>query len=281
MKILPYVKIVRLPNALMSSLAVLLGFWIAESSLSYSSLVIIMISAVFSTAYGNTANDIRDIETDRISHPTRPLASNTITPVSAVFFAVFLAFGALGCSFYVSNIYCIATLIPLVLLTIYTFFLKGTPLSGNILVALLVAYSILYGAIGAPQFSKLLIPAFLAFLLNFSREIIKDLQDRDGDTKAGYKTSAILPITFLKALIYCSSLIYLFSLFFPVYNHSFKTVYLLFCLILILPVHLYRTLFLILPKEWQINYSKIAKLYKIEMFIGLLAIAFDKLFYNL
>lgn len=279
MKLIPYINIVRLPNAIMSSIAVFLGFWIAESPLSLPNLFMLMIAAVFSTAYGNVTNDIRDIETDRISHPTRPLPAGFINPVSALIFAILLAVGALMCSFFVSGIHGIATIIPLVLLTVYTFYLKGTPLTGNLLVALLVAYSIIYGAIGAPLFSKLLIPAILAFLLNFSREIVKDLQDHEGDRVAGYNTSAALPEKFLKIVIYCCSLFYLYSLFLPVYYHSFETVYLLVCIIVILPIHIYRTIFLIRPKNWHVHYSGITKLYKIEMLCGLIAIASDKIMF--
>ncbi|NLW33209.1 MAG: UbiA family prenyltransferase [Fibrobacter sp.] len=275
----PYINIIRLPNAIMSSIAVFLGFWIAESPLSLPNLFMLMISAVFSTAYGNITNDIRDIETDRISHPTRPLPAGLMNPVSAQIFAILLAASALVCSFFVSGIHGIATVIPLILLTVYTFYLKGTPLTGNLLVALLVAYSIIYGAIGAPQFSNLLIPAILAFLLNFSREIVKDLQDHEGDRIAGYKTSASLPEKFLKTLIYCCSLFYLFFLFLPVYYHFFETVYLLICIIVILPIHIYRTVFLIRPKNWHTNYTDITKLYKIEMLCGLIAIASDKIIF--
>jgi 4-hydroxybenzoate polyprenyltransferase len=90
----------------------------------------------------------------------------------------------------------------LIVLTFYSLFLKGIPLIGNIVVASLVAYSILFGAINADGFKTLIIPALLAFLLNLSREIIKDIQDEKGDRATQVFTSAKLPSLLLKTLIY-------------------------------------------------------------------------------
>ncbi len=48
-----------------------------------------------------------------------------------------------------------------------------------------------------------IIPAAFAFLINFIREIVKDMQDVEGDSKAGVKT---FPIQFGFKSAECSSL---------------------------------------------------------------------------
>ena len=275
MQPLAYLKIIRLPNAIMAGIAVLLGFWLSESAISTMSLAFLVFAAVSSTGFGNVINDIKDIETDRISHPGRPLPMGEIPIISAVIYACLLAVIALFSSFTVSTTHGLATLIPLILLFFYANVLKGTPLAGNLVVASLVAYAILYGAIDAHHFQRLIIPAFFAFLLNLSREIIKDLQDERGDSTAGIITTASLPRPFLKGLIYLLSAIYLVLLPLPVFLKHFGYVYGLICFIVILPLHFYR-LYLIRTIN-DSRYKTISMLFKVEMLAGLIALAADKL----
>jgi 4-hydroxybenzoate polyprenyltransferase len=167
-------------------------------------------------------------------------------------------------------------MLPLLILVVYSYFLKGTPLVGNLVVATLVAYSVLYGALGAIGFTTLIIPATLAFLLNFSREIIKDIQDEAGDRAALVTTSASLPTVLLRTLIYICTAIYLGLLFLPYIRSDFGKTYLILCVALVIPLHTYRT-FLILSGDWKNQLSRISFLFKIEMICGLLALAADRL----
>lgn len=276
-KLFPYINIIRLPNAVMAGAAVLLGFWLSDSPFPASSLIFLIIAAVCSTGFGNVINDIKDIETDRISHPQRPLPKKEISIRAATIFSIFLAISAISSSFSVTVVHGTATLFPLFLLTIYTLFLKGTPLAGNLTVASLVAYPVIYGSLGSPNFKNLIIPASLAFLLNFSREIIKDLQDEKGDIATGYSTSAILPKKLLKSLLLISSFLYLILLYLPFKFHHFGIIYVVICTFVILPLHGYRSKFVI-GSNWLSNAGKISVLYKFEMLAGLLALAVDQLF---
>jgi geranylgeranylglycerol-phosphate geranylgeranyltransferase len=161
----------------MAGLTTFLGFWLSDSSLPISSVMLLIIATICSIGFGNTINDIYDIDSDRINIPIVPYLRANISIRSAWIFSLLLLVSALASSFSVSSLHGFATVLPLLLLTIYAFFLKATPIAGNFLVAALVAYTILYGALGAVGFPRLIFPASLAFLLNFSREIIKDLQD--------------------------------------------------------------------------------------------------------
>lgn len=275
-QLLIFLKIIRIQNTLIAGTAVLLGYWLSRSELSLVSLLLLFISAVASTGFGNVINDIRDIESDKISHPGRPLPQGELTISTAWTYCVILTIAGIVCSFSISKTHGFATLFPLVILVIYSYFLKGTPLAGNLVVATLVAYSVLYGALGATGFTTLIIPAILAFLLNFSREIIKDVQDEAGDRAASVTTSASLPAVLLRTLIYMCTAVYLGLLFLPYLRGDFGKTYMILCVALIIPLHSYRT-FLILSNNWKARLSRISFLFKIEMICGLLALAADRL----
>ena len=165
--IIPYIRIIRYHNALMAGLTTFLGYWLSDSSLPLSSVFLLILATICSTGFGNTINDIYDIDSDRINHPNRPLPQGAISVLSAWIFSLLLLISALVLSFSVSSLHGFATVLPLLLLTIYAFFLKATPIAGNLLVATLVAYTILYGALGSVGFPRLIFPASMAFFLNF------------------------------------------------------------------------------------------------------------------
>jgi 4-hydroxybenzoate polyprenyltransferase len=87
-------------------------------------------------------------------------------------------------------------------LYIYATSLKQMILLGNVIIALLLSFSVviigvfdLYPAINAENqllmaslFSILLDYAIFAFVINLIREIVKDLEDINGDTSQGMKT---------------------------------------------------------------------------------------------
>lgn len=273
----PYLKIIRYSNALMAGLTVFLGFWLTKSQLSVFSVMMLMFATICSTGFGNVINDIQDIDSDRISHPERPLPSGDISTRSAWCFSLFLFIAAIASSFSVSSLHGTATLLPLGLLILYAFYLKGTPLAGNIVVATLVAYTIIYGALGAPDFSKLLLPASLAFLLNISREIIKDIQDSEGDRLTGIVTSATIPQHILRVIIFICSFIYFVLLILTIGLKQFGIIYSIIVLAIATPLHLYRTI-LLNNRDWEKKLKKISGLFKLEMLSGLVALAADRIF---
>ncbi|MBN1575143.1 MAG: geranylgeranylglycerol-phosphate geranylgeranyltransferase [Chitinispirillaceae bacterium] len=274
---LSYLKIIRPPNAAMAAGAVCLGAWISSARLPLWSISILAAVAVCAAGFGNVINDILDVGTDRISHPDRPLPSGTMGRTGAITYGALLALFALAGAFLVGPRFGIATLLPLMLLIIYAIRLKATPLAGNVIVSLLVAYALIFGSLGAPQFHHLFVPALLAMLLNFSREIIKDLQDDPGDRTAGIITSAALPFALLKRVLFICSGIYALLLFLPCLLGHFGTMYAVIVFTAVIPLHIRRLLLLLRP-DWRDRVSTISLLLKIEMISGLLALAIDRCF---
>jgi geranylgeranylglycerol-phosphate geranylgeranyltransferase len=274
---LPYLKIIRLQNVLMAGATVALGYWLGGSFLSLRSLLLLITATIAATAFGNVINDLKDIETDRISHPERPLPQGRITLRAAKIFTALLAAIPLGAALAVSPVHALATLVPLALLSVYTRYLKGVPFAGNIVISLLVAYALLFGGIGAPSFDRLLIPAILAFLLNFSRELIKTVQDASGDQAQGLKTAAALPERVIKTVVYVTIALYLLLLFTPCRFGDFGRVYAGVCAIGVVPVQLW-WLSLFIRKTWKQRLSAMSSMIKLEMVVGLAAMAADQLF---
>lgn len=269
------IKIVRPANALLTGAAVLLGFWLARSPAPVFSLCLLVVAAMSAVAFGNVVNDIVDIESDRVSHPERPLPKNELTRYEAVIFAFFCGSFSLVNAFLVTQFHGFAALAPLVLLLLYALFFKGTPLAGNILVSFLVAYALLFGGLTAPRMDRLFVPAFLAFLLNLAREIVKDFQDEKGDAQAGVRTTAAFPKKTLKTLVLSVSGIYLVFLFEPFALKQFGIVYCVMCALIVLPLHGYWS-FLASRKKWGSHLPRISSVIKFEMLAGLLSLAADQ-----
>lgn len=273
--LLPYLKIIRPQNALLAGIAVSLGFWLGQSAVPATGLVLLIMAAIAATGFGNVVNDLKDIATDRISHPDRPLPRCEITVRAARSYAVYLGFVALLSAGMVSPVHFAATAIPLVLLVIYAQFLKGTPLAGNIVVSTLVAYALVFGGLGAPLLPHLIIPALLAFLLNLSREIVKDLEDATGDRAAEIVTTASLSASGINALILSISATYLLLLFCPYVLKQFGIPYAIICGTIVVPLQL---CWLALFTGSKRRLPLISLLIKLEMAAGLLALAADRIF---
>lgn len=134
-------------------------------------------------AGGYVINDIFDIEEDTINRPEKRIIAKHVSVRSgnifyAVLLAVSLVFGFLtdwGMGFLVMAIN--------ILLYYYASDLKGSTLWGNLLVSFLngvVVYCAARGVllISDGYFSEY---AMLAFLITLAREIVKDIEDMEGD----------------------------------------------------------------------------------------------------
>ena len=122
-----YIDIIRPGNALMAASATFLGFWLSHSAISYQFLLL-SIATIAATGFGNVINDINDLDSDRISHPQRPLPQGLISLTSTWIFTFALVLVSLISSFLISSIHLFATLIPILILILYSYFFKRTPL---------------------------------------------------------------------------------------------------------------------------------------------------------
>lgn len=268
-KIGALIGLMRPGNSLMAAIGILIGFLYSGKALNIE-LLLLVIAGMTALGFGNVINDIVDIKSDAIAHPERALITGIVSKTEAIFFMILLVAVSLAAGYMVSPIVGHATLIPIAVLTLYSLLLKGTPLTGNITVSSLIAYTLIYGALGGSM-KPLLFPALLAALSNFSREIIKDIDDKEGDLQAGLKTSAILPQRVLDFLVYSSGLLALILAYMPIITEVMNLSYGIVITAAVLPLGLFW-----LYQYHKKNYTLCAKLLKFEMLAGMCAILCDR-----
>jgi geranylgeranylglycerol-phosphate geranylgeranyltransferase len=190
--VLPALRLVRFGNTLVSFAGTLVGAMVASGrgvDLPASSWVVYLLaalSAAMVTGGGNVLNDILDRESDQRNHPDRPLVTGAISVRSARWLSASLLVGAAIVVLPVlPSAPWIAPLLgaAVAALLAYEFHFKSRGLSGNSLVAFLTAAVFLYGGAAADR-PLLLVPfALMAFAATLSRELIKDMEDAEGDVE--------------------------------------------------------------------------------------------------
>ena len=228
----------------MASLAVAVGAHLTPNdSAAYFGLLVAAIAAFLICAAGNVVNDLFDIETDRINHPNRVLVRGGFSARFAVRMAVGLNAIALVMALAISWLLAVVAAATIGLLYTYSWRLKRILLVGNLTLAVLAGMTFLAGGLAVAPEAALslpgpLIPAVFAFLLHLVREILKDVQDMEGDRRPGID-SLPLAIGTSKALL--AALILFFALvlasFVPVWAGWFgRTYHILTVYVLDLPL---------------------------------------------
>jgi 4-hydroxybenzoate polyprenyltransferase len=165
------------------------------------------------SAAGYIINDLIDAPIDRANKPGKEIIGRQISEQTAYW--LYFCFNLIGftaalyLAFYIRQIALVA-IYPLAGagLFLYSFYFKRKPLSGNLLVAAYCAAvaGIVWfaereafqslGVIAPLQYSALSAFLFqymgLAFLATLFREIVKDMEDREGDSAHGAHTLAVL-----------------------------------------------------------------------------------------
>jgi geranylgeranylglycerol-phosphate geranylgeranyltransferase len=149
------------------------------------------ISAALTAAAGNVVNDIYDKESDKINHPERPLAKGVIKNNEAWAEYFVLTLAAILISALINQVAFAIVVLTSVLLYLYSTRLKKIPLLGNITIAYLTGLAFVYGGVAVNNVKSAYVPAVFAFIINLIRELVKDIQDMEGDKKVGLKTFPI------------------------------------------------------------------------------------------
>ena len=150
----------------------------------------------------NALNDILDVEIDKLNQPNRPLPSGDISLNNAKILTAILMCFSLFCLVYAGYISSsiedgfenwapsiLIWLLAIFLLTNYesssnySLKLKDRGLPGNFAISLSVGMVILFGAAGVfePTEPRVLSLFFIGLSYNLAREIVKDIEDMEGD----------------------------------------------------------------------------------------------------
>ncbi|WP_264521528.1 geranylgeranylglycerol-phosphate geranylgeranyltransferase [Flavobacterium sp. N1994] len=212
-----YLKLIRYQNLLLLAFMQLIfryGFLKFQNiplALNHFQYGLLVLSTVLIAAAGYVINDILDQETDYDNRPDTIIVGKRISEKAAYNLYFVLNIVGVGIGFYLSNIiqrpsFTGAFIILSATLYMYATSLKQMLLIGNIIVALLLSFSVLiiglFDLLPATyegnraemgiMFSMLIDYAVFAFVLNLIREIVKDMQDVEGDYNQGMST---LPIS--------------------------------------------------------------------------------------
>ena len=210
----------------------LINQFIINPALSDFNFFLFLISTLLITASGYIINDIYDEKVDKINKDHKRIINKGINSKSAIIWYFLFNFLALFIIVYVALviekiIFSLIFLYSIFILWRYSKHLKYTFLRGNLVVSYLVALSILnlglfdiVPVINNENSSKIIfliiiVYSLFAFLMTFSREIIKDLEDAEGDKIYGANTIALsLGIHKSKRIINSVNLIVLFLIAF-------------------------------------------------------------------
>ena len=248
-----YLKLIRWSNLVMIALLMaLVRLFIFEKGLQNSGLLftlqfpessfwILVASVVLIAAGGNVVNDIYDQEIDSINKPNKRIVGKHISETLAWVLFFLLSLSGIALGYYLSihasdPAFILFHLFTPLLLWIYAAQLKKSPLLGNIAIALLAACVPLvqltfeYGAMlftysevlnieiyGNPLLFMLEWSFYLAafaFLSTLIRELIKDMEDVEGDKRYGARTLAVvLGMTEVKKFTVILSMIFIGALY--------------------------------------------------------------------
>jgi len=295
---LNYLYLIRYPNLIFIALAQIfikqglfepLG---VETTLNTFGSVLLVLATLCIAAAGNIINDIYDVEIDKINKPHKVLIGKKIPERKASRLFIILNVIGVAIGFYLANSigkpgFAALFVVFSALLYLYASYLKGMLLIGNILVSALVAMSLiivalfdLLPAITAENqtaqsaiFKIVLHYALFAFFINFIREIVKDLQDINGDKKGGMNTLSIALgrkrtttiVFFLGVFIVLGVVLYMYE---HLYDQQVLLLYFLFAIVAPLLYFCVKSWDAETPKE----YGFLSKLLKIIMLLGICSI---------
>jgi len=259
-------------NVFIGILGILLGGYLTGNLHVSGALWLAVMTVITFTGGANAINDYYDYEIDKINRPDRPLPSGKIPRSHAGIFAYVLYMLGVSASALINQLSFIIAVISMVLLIGYSRWWKRQPIYGNVVVSVMIGIAFLYGAAAFESPRAALPPAFIAFVYTWGREIIKDLEDAEGDATLNANTLPIRYGEFL-AKIFTTVLfiILIFGVLVPYLLHIYNEAYLIMVLVGVDVPILYITF-----RLWQSHTSSefryLSQILKADMLIGLLAV---------
>ncbi|MCA0131860.1 geranylgeranylglycerol-phosphate geranylgeranyltransferase [Winogradskyella alexanderae] len=262
------------------------------TALNNFQFALLVLATICIAAAGYVINDINDTVTDKINKPDKLIINKTINEKTAYNLFIILNVIGIGLGFYLSNsigksgffaIFVIAS----ILLYLYSTALKQIALVGNIIVSLVVALCVMIVGIFEllpvmSEVNKTAQQTFLeivrdyaifAFIINLVRELVKDIEDIDGDYNAGIETLPVLvgreranKVAFFVSLVPIFAIVYYLATY--LYKQQLMVGYFL---ILVLGPLIYVSIKLF-NAENKKQYRHISSILKLIMLTGMLSV---------
>lgn len=193
--LLGLLRLFRLELPLSAGICVILGQLLARRALPPASDAALgFLSIFFLSATALILNDYFDSEVDRINAPERPLPSGQVTRPAALGLSFVVAALGLICAGLLGTTPLFVAAGVWLIGVAYNWRLKRTGLLGNLLVAVSVGMTFVYGGIIAGRPADPIVWWFglLAFLFDLAEEILADAMDVEGDRRIGSRSLAIV-----------------------------------------------------------------------------------------
>lgn len=236
-------------------------------------LYLLILSTVILTASGYMINDYYDVKIDYVNKPHEVVVGKSIKRRIVMILHTSLNFIGIAIGFIIGPRIALINFIAAFLLWLYSNTLKRLPFVGNLTVALLGGLAI--WIVGYYyQTSQLIISvyALFAFFINLIREIIKDIEDRQGDRKHGCKT---LPIVIgfrnTKKVIFAIAAVFVLTILLVSYKINNELLYVYFGVLgIFFTIFMYR----IYMADRKIHFTRLSMFSKILMLSGVISMGF-------
>lgn len=224
------------------------------------------------TGAGNSINDYFDHKIDAINKPQRPIPSGRISLKGALVYSISLFAVGIIIAFAINLLLGIIALSSSLLMIYYARDLKTKCLIGNLSISFLTGLCFVFGGIAVEQITVSIYLGFYAFLMTMAREIVKDMEDQEGDKEEGAttlpivygnRTSSLLAALFMIIASVTSPILYFMGVF---------SVFYLPVLFLAIVIFLYSAMSILKDQSME-NSGKISKRIKLGMAITFVAFA--------
>ena len=273
MIIVNYIRLIRPSNFFITVASVFVACLLAGGTLAqFPALVVASVAAGVIGGGGMVINDIFDLEIDRINKPSRPLPSGAVSVQAAAIIYALLTSCGLLLNLFLSPFAQVIAVGAVILIFVYSVRLKSTALVGNLAVGFLTGATFIYGGAVVGNVRRALIPALFAFLINVGREVIKDMEDVEGDgrnnaatfpVKYGLRGSAFIATFFLVAVVV--------STFIPAIMDKYGIAYLVVVMAGVNCVVAY-VIYSMWKDSTPDNLNRLSNILKYDMLVGLIAI---------
>lgn len=266
-------------------------------------LILLVVSSVLIAAAGYIINDYFDLNIDLINKPGKLVVDEIISRRWVIFWHLVFSIIGIIIGFYIDwktdvSFLGVANFICVTLLFVYSISLKKKLLWGNVVISALTAWVIL--VVGWCETSNLLqanlmegsftqkitrisfFYAGFAFVISLVREVVKDMEDMEGDRRYGCNTMPIAwginaTKVFLGVwLIVLIGALLIVQFYVLVLRWWWSAIYCIFLIIIPL-LYIFKMLFGAKTSE---DFHRLSSLIKVVMLTGILSMLFFRLYLN-
>jgi geranylgeranylglycerol-phosphate geranylgeranyltransferase len=188
-KLRAWIELTRPVNILITMLSIPAACVLAGSqSGQWPLIAAAALTGALVAAGANAINDYFDVEIDKINKPDRPIPSGVLNRKEALAAWIVLSVAGISVNLALNSAALAIAVSAVIALYFYSAVLKRTVILGNLVVGLMTGMAFIYGGVVVGKFERAVMPALFAFLINVAREVVKDLEDIEGDRSGNAMT---------------------------------------------------------------------------------------------